>query len=661
MLEENAKDPFVVFDTLIVNLEPLQLFKDNIEIESLYLKGLDVNLTMKDSTFNFDDLIAFHTSTETDSIKTDSTSTNFKYNLSNLEVKDSNIHFDNQNIDHVTEIENFSFILPYIGWDQTQKSNADLKFNFPKGGFLASKLNINPIDGAFDAQLSVGNLQLEPFYKYVAEHIEINSFNGLLNTEILLEGNTFDLLKTVISGQVRLNHLKMTDINNKPVIASKQIDANLKTIDQFNNNYVIDSLKLTEFYTFVKLDSTSNNLTKLFKLDEQIVAETEVNTVKADSLVNTTASQNQLYYAINNFQVNNGSLDYTDNLTGKPFNYNLSQIEISSDSINSSSDWIDIYSEMLLNNRGTLNAKLGFNPKTTKQANIDISIDNFLLSDLNIYSSHYTGHNIIEGDMYYISKSVLTNGDLESENKLLVKNASLDNTKGGLYSLPLKFAIFLLKDKNGDVNLDIPVHGDLNDPSVKVSKIVWNTFKNNIIKIAASPGKLLANLVGGDQKDIEELTFTSFDSILSEKHTSQLDKLLKIEKQKEDLDIELVYYVDKDLQNKRIAKREALKLYLKVTSQKILKNAHAFEAYVYSNRAVDSFTLDQSYMAMATPQAVDSIAKSKAQLIIKDTEAYLNSVNPETKIHTSLSDPEDPLNKGSEAVLKVKYSLREEE
>lgn len=660
MLESNEVDHFIAFDTLIVNLEPLQLFKDNIEIEALYLKGLDVKVSMKDSMFNFDDIITFFNTKKKDTTTTSSAT--YKYNFSNIEIKGSNFHFDNQNINDITEIENVSITLPYVGWNQKEKSNANLKFNFPKGGFLASKVNINPIDGDFDAQFTLSNLQLESFYKYIAEHAEINNFKGVLNSEIHLEGNTFDALKTTVSGKLQLNNIAMTDRNDQLLIAAQEIDAKIKTVDLYNHNYVIDSLKLNAFYTFVQLDSTTNNLVETFKLNthQTEVIENTNQTPLDSSSINKTQKPD-LHYSINHFQLNNSSLDYTDNLTGTPFNYHLNQIEVSSDSIKSESQWIDIYANMRLNNRGTLNAKLGFNPQSTKQANIDISIEKFLLSDLNIYSNYYTGHSVIKGDMFYTSKSILTAGKLESENNLLVKNVSLANSKSGLYSIPLKFAIFLLKDKNGDVNLDIPVRGDLNDPSIEVRKIVWNTFKNNIIKIAASPGKLLSNLVGGDPKDIEELTFEPTDSILSQNHINQLDKLLKIEQQKEELKIELVYYADQNLQKLSIAKQEAVKLYLKETEQKYLKSINAFEAYVYSKRAVDSFSLDQTYIVMATPKIVDSIARNNAHLIVNNTKKYLQNTNNITKIEVKFSDPNDPLNTGSQPLLKVKYSLKENE
>ncbi|MCK5677566.1 MAG: DUF748 domain-containing protein, partial [Flavobacteriaceae bacterium] len=497
MLEQDEKDNFISFDTLMVNLEPLQLFKDKIEIEALYLKGLDVKVSMKDSLFNFDDLIAFH-STKEDSLNKDVEEESLKYSLSNLELKNADFHFNNQDIEHITNIENISFLVPFIGWDQEHKSNADIKFNFPRGGYFESKLNINPLDGAYDATITISDLYLDPFYKYVAKYAEINSFSGIVDSKIQIIGNTNEAVKSIVSGTVKVNDFKITDNNDKTFLSAKEIGATIKKIDYFNSSYVFDSFIVNDSYTFFQLDSISNNFLQIFKLDSSSESTEKVNQpVANDTIKDNTPNDSGLYYAVNHLEVNRGILDYTDNLTGKPFNYHLSDIEIDSDSVFSDSKWVDIYSDMLLNNRGTLRAKVGFDPKNITNAKLDITIEKFVLSDINIYANHYTGHTILEGDMFYYSNSIITNGNIVSENQLLIKNVSLNNSKGGLYSLPLKFALFLLKDKNGDVNLNIPVRGDMNDPTVNVGKIVWNSFKNLIVKAATSPGKLLAGLVDG--------------------------------------------------------------------------------------------------------------------------------------------------------------------
>ena len=288
-------------------------------------------------------------------------------------------------------------------------------------------------------------------------YAKINSFNGVVNSKIDVIGNTNEAINSIVSGEVTINDFKMTDLNDKEFLSAKSIESNLEKIDYANSNYVINSLDISDSYTFFELDSVTNNFFEIFKLNGS-----DSTTVALDSMPSDTNLTDTISYTINKVSINNGVLDYSDNLTGEPFNYHLSAIEIDSDSIQSSSTWIDVNSTMLLNNRGTLKAELGINPNNYANSTLDISIEKFLLPDLNMYTNYYMGHSILEGDMYYYSQSKIVDGNITSENRLLVKNASLENVKGGLYDLPLKFAFFLLTDKNGDVNLELPVRGDMN-------------------------------------------------------------------------------------------------------------------------------------------------------------------------------------------------------
>jgi len=50
-------------------------------------------------------------------------------------------------------------------------------------------------------------------------------------------------------------------------------------------------------------------------------------------------------------------------------------------------------------------------------------------------------------------------------------------------NIPLKLALYLLKDVHGDITLDLPVSGDLNDPKTKIGKLVWQVFQISSLKL----------------------------------------------------------------------------------------------------------------------------------------------------------------------------------
>ena len=653
LFEKNDTQVFTSLDTLIVNLEPLKLLSNTLEIEEFYLQGFTTKAIMKNSEFNFDDLVALANDKEQDTtIRTNSEP--FKYNFSNIEVKDSKFTFDDQNINRETSIDDISFTIPNISWNQEEKSNADIQFNFENGGYFESTVKINPVNGEFNTTINLLNLALQPFYDYVAQYAEISDFSGSLNADVSINGNTNDVLKSIISGNIDIQEFQMRDTNNKKFLGAEQIHTDLKIIDYFNGNYELNSLNINNSYTYFELDSVSNNFSKIFKLDES-----EATNVTTDSLEQQT--EKSIQYAINELKLTDGTLDYTDNLTGQPFNYNLSSIEIDSDSITSTSKWIDIYATMLLNNRGTLKSDLGIDPNNLMSSTLNFDIQNFLLEDINIYTNYYTGHRILKGDMYYFSKSKLTNGEIDSQNKLIVKNASLENSKGGLYDLPLKFAFFLLTDKNGDVELDIPVRGDLKDPNTDIGPIVWKTFKNVIGKTVAAPVNFLVGLVGGDPKELEEINFTFVDTTLNQKHKRQLSKLIDLEKRKDSLKITMTYYADSLFFKEALAMESIGEKYSQETGKDYLKNESDFTKFVLNRVENDSLNFNQGIQALTIDEPIDSLFVERKEAIIALVKDYIKEEYPISNITVIEANPNDPQNSGSYPKFLLGYGLLEED
>ena len=52
-----------------------------------------------------------------------------------------------------------------------------------------------------------------------------------------------------------------------------------------------------------------------------------------------------------------------------------------------------------------------------------------MLSDLNIYSRHYMGFPILYGDMYYKAHTEIIDGQITSENKLIIHNVELGDKR----------------------------------------------------------------------------------------------------------------------------------------------------------------------------------------------------------------------------------------
>jgi hypothetical protein len=618
MYETDEEETFLSFDTLLVNLQPLNLVRNELVIEKLHLTGLYSKVIRDDTTFNFDDLIRFHTPAPDTSVSIEDTARSepFQFRFSDIELRKANLVLDDRNVDKTMRLRDLSFAIPYIAWNQEDRSEAGIRFNFEKEGYFETKLKVDPSKGDFDAEVIINSLYLNAFYEYAALFASIGSLEGKFNADFHITGNTNTIEEAVVGGKVDIMGFEVTDSKDQRLVAMKELNVRLKKMDPFNSRFEVDSVKITGPYArFVLNDSTNNFAELLSGGDIQDVTPEEET---PDTEATTTPL---IYYSLNALIIDSGVVDYTDNLTGEPFDYNLSNITFEADSITTDAGWYNIYTQMLLNNRGTLTAEVGFNPADpVNNIKLDYVIKDFLLSDLNIYSRFYMGFPIIYGDMYYKSTTEIADGQLTSENKLIMTDVELGDKGDGMHDLPLKFALFLLKDREGIINLEVPVRGDLNDPQVSVGKIVWNTFKNLILKVAAAPFDALAGLVKADPKDLKSIQYDYMDTVFTENRQKQLDMLLDLEKKKEGLGIELIYFNDADKEKEHIRKEKELE-----DEEKIIALAEAYKS-------------------------------ARIQSLLN----YLNYASDSTSIKVTESKDIDPGNAGSKPVFRIEYSMAEQ-
>ena len=75
-------------------------------------------------------------------------------------------------------------------------------------------------------------------------------------------------------------------------------------------------------------------------------------------------------------------------------------------------------------------------------------------------------------------------------------------------NLPIKAALYVLKDKDDKILIDMPVKGNVDNPEFNYMKVVWKTLGNLVVNVATSPTRALGNALGLNG---EELDFIAID------------------------------------------------------------------------------------------------------------------------------------------------------
>jgi hypothetical protein len=162
---------------------------------------------------------------------------------------------------------------------------------------------------------------------------------------------------------------------------------------------------------------------------------------------------------------------------------------------------------------------------------LSIKFDNVDLTTATPYSGKYAGYPIRKGKLFLDLAYKVSQKQLEAENKVAVDQLTFGEKidSPDATSLPVPLAVALLKDRNGRIDIDLPIRGDLKDPDFKYGKAVWSTLGNLLTKMVASPFALMGKLVpgGGDGEELQHLTFEPGSTAIAPAEMKKIDALMK--------------------------------------------------------------------------------------------------------------------------------------
>ena len=139
---------------------------------------------------------------------------------------------------------------------------------------------------------------------------------------------------------------------------------------------------------------------------------------------------------------------------------------------------------------------------------IKASATDIELPPLSPYSVKYAGYGIERGKLSVKVKYLVENRKLTAENNVYLDQLTFGEKVESptATKLPVLLAVALLKDRNGVIDINLPVGGSLDDPQFSVGGIVIQVIVNLIVKAVTAPFALLGATFGGG----EELAYLEF-------------------------------------------------------------------------------------------------------------------------------------------------------
>lgn len=175
----------------------------------------------------------------------------------------------------------------------------------------------------------------------------------------------------------------------------------------------------------------------------------------------------------------------------------------------------------------------------------------FNVATISPYSEQSIGYQLQQGQMNLDFKLPIENGMMALESDINFKQLRLealsaeDEMKASQsIGLPVNLALSLLRDRSGDIDLHLPVHGKVNDPSIRIGSIVRSAITHtlhNTVMLPLAPLGIVAkagSMIGiGNALDFERVVYEPGTAVMTEGAQDYLANIATLLKERPQLSI----------------------------------------------------------------------------------------------------------------------------
>ncbi|WP_103620119.1 DUF748 domain-containing protein [Campylobacter concisus] len=418
--------------------------------------------------------------------------------------------FDNLNV----KVANLSsdFSKPFdakVAMKSSQKLNLDVD----------SKIKIEPLD--VSAKIKLNDTNLPKYFAYAKPFLEADLASGQMSADAQLH-----YAKDIkADAKVSIKDIRLNGKKTEKLIAFKSLD--LEKISFAKNDLAISGVSLNSPFIKAHLSKERKfNLSQIVKEDKN-KAKTEA---KPESKKAASKKDDELKFSVKNFSLKNGEVDFSDASLFMPFATTISKLNGKLTDIDkkrpSSGEFQGVVGK---NGFAQITAKLF--PFELKQ-NTDIKLDfkDIDLTDITPYSGQFVGYKIKKGKLNLNLNYSVADSKLNGSNFINFDSLTLGEKveSKDAVNLPLSLAISILSDQNNQINIDLPVEGNLDDPDFKYGGVIWAAVKKLFADITLAPFRFLGNALGLGSKDLSSIDFLAGSSELISSEAPKIADFIKL-------------------------------------------------------------------------------------------------------------------------------------
>lgn len=534
LYEGNEVDTFVSFTEFAVNVDMIPIIQGNYTVASLLLDSFYVNVDFDGEGFNFDDLMMEADSTMAEPVveDVDTVSEDLRFTLNNVNIRGGNIIYYDSNQDILHEMSSIDFKLPNFSWDNDQ-AEADLVLHLEPQGELRLRADIDNKNQRYKLLTQIIDLDLAQFSGELKAYLASDGIEGILNNTITVNGSMENPEDIVVSGEIELSDFLLMDDKGEAVLENKLFGVYLDSIDMLNSYYGINKVLISSPRIQAHLYEEMTNFDQLML--PMTEAEGDSTTQEVSDEDSTVADP--IFFKVDTFLLEDGGVNYVDHTLNRPFSFQISAMRTLVLGITPEATEVPVDYSLVLNKDGKLSGDVLLNMLNSNELAYTGTMKGLNLKSFSPYSEYYIARPISRGHFNFEGTTSMSDNAFNAENKIHFNDIELgaktaDDAK---VKAPVALALAIVKDKDGDIKLDVPLSGDPSDPDFNVGKIVGKTLKDLVTKIAAAPFSAMGDIGGVNPERLKEIPVDLALMELSEDDMELLGEIAVVLDHKPDL------------------------------------------------------------------------------------------------------------------------------
>lgn len=540
LYEAENDSVFISFGRLSANMSMLKMLTGVYQVNSIRLVDPRIDIFRDDTIFNFTDLI------ERFAVKEDSLEEEtLKLNFGEIEIKNGLITYGEAEIKTGTEISEINFFSPGKKWnDDIIEGEYSFK---PGSGRAEGNFTINLKTFDYNAGFRLTAFNPGVFIEYLEKYAVKASLRGNINIDLISEGNFNEPLNGRAQGNIEIKNFHFGKDSLNDYASFDRLLVEMREVDLKENKFYFDSILLNKPDILYQMYDTLDNFRRLLTPEIEEEAKEAADTV--DYLVDILGAD----YNVRNFAITNGKIEFNDFSIAEKFTFLVNQFNITADSVDKQNKRLKVTTTASIIPSGDLNMVLHMDPKNEKNFDISYEFRDIPATMFNPYILTYTSYQLDRGTIEMHGTWNVRDNNISSLNHFLVVDPRDTKRVRGKDTrwVPLPLIMSVVRERGGVIDYQIPVKGNLKDPSFKLWDIITDIFRNILVKPPTTPyGIQVKNLEEEVQKTLAVKWRMRQVEIGKdqEKFVEGISDFLK-DNPEAYITVEPVYHVEKEMEN----------------------------------------------------------------------------------------------------------------